>query len=290
MHLAVLTFAFDPVLRFGGGVSVRIETLALAAVLFVGFALAARIGLLTPAVGPYVPAPTLRPDDLIFIAVGVVPGAVLGGRLGYVLAHFDYYSSHPQAIIDPSQGGLSLTLAVPFGILTGAIITRLIGAPVARWMHATAFPMLFVLAAGKLVGVLGATGQGQPSDLGWATAYVGSGPWASLAPGVASQPAQVYEAVAVAIAIVVLSTLSKLEPIARRDGALMFAALGLWAIARIAVGFVWRDPVVIGPLRVEQLLALLLLGLAVVGYIERAGAPFQAPTDVEEVTDPELLE
>jgi hypothetical protein len=49
---AVITFSFDPVLALGSGASVRIETLALAVVLFAGLVLAARIGQLTPAVGP----------------------------------------------------------------------------------------------------------------------------------------------------------------------------------------------------------------------------------------------
>src|SRR6185436_21100507 len=117
------------------------------------------IGSRTPSIGPYVPAPGLRVDDLVFGVVGAVPGAIVGGRLGAVLDHFDYYRTNAAAIVDPNQGGLTLTLAVPFGLLTGAVIARLLGAPVARWLHATALPLLFVLAAGKLVGVLGATGQ-----------------------------------------------------------------------------------------------------------------------------------
>ena len=140
MAVGVLTFAFDPVVKLGDSASVRIETIVIAIVLLAGLILAARIGQLTPAAGPYVPAPGLRADDLLFIAVGVVPGALLGGRLGYVLDHLDYYRSNPGVITDFSQGGLNLTLAVPLGILTGAIIARLIGAPVARWLHATAFP------------------------------------------------------------------------------------------------------------------------------------------------------
>ena len=35
----------------------------------------------------------LRADDLLFIAVAAIPGAVAGGRLGYWLLHYDYYSS-----------------------------------------------------------------------------------------------------------------------------------------------------------------------------------------------------
>ena len=36
----------------------------------------------------------------------------------------------------------------------------------------------------------------------------------------------------------------------------MFAAIGLWAIARFFVTFTWRDPSVFGPFRMEQLLDL----------------------------------
>jgi phosphatidylglycerol:prolipoprotein diacylglycerol transferase len=278
---AVITLAFDPVLKLTDTSSVRYETIALAGVLLVGLVLAAWVGRLTPAVGPYVPGPGLRGDDLIFIVVGAVPGAIVGGRLGYVLVHLDYYLTHSAAIVDPTQGGLELTLAVPLGILTGAIIARLVGAPVTRWMHAIALPLLFVLAAGKLVGVLGANGQGSPSDLPWATAYLGPGPWDSLVAEIPSHPAQVYEAVLGLITIIGLATASRLEFVNRRDGAALYAALGLWAIGRFVIAFTWRDPVIVGPLRAEQLLLLLVVAIAAGGLFERRRAPLQAPIEPE---------
>jgi prolipoprotein diacylglyceryltransferase len=277
--LGVITLAFDPVVELGETSSVRLETIALAVVLFLGLILAARMASITPSIGPYVPPPGLRLDDLVFILVGAVPGAIAGGRLGYVLDHLGYYSNNPAAILDPAQGGLTLTLAVPLGILTGGFIARLLGAPVGRWLHAAAFPLLFVLAASKLIGVLGATGQGTPSDLPWATAYAGEGPWGSLAAEIASHPAQVYEAILVGLAIAGLAAAARIEVIARRDGAAMFAAVGLWAIARFIVAFTWRDPSTFGPLRMEQLLDLALLAVAGLGLLERARAPLAAPVE-----------
>ena len=279
MPLGVITLAFDPVVELSETSSVRVETIALAVVLFLGLVLAARMALITPSIGPYVPAPGLRFDDLVFILVGAVPGAIAGGRLGYVLDHLGYYRDNPAAILDPAQGGLTLTLAVPLGILTGGFIARLLGAPVGRWLHAAAFPLLFVLAAGKLIGVLGATGQGAPSDLPWATAYAGAGPWGSLAAEIASHPAQVYEAILVGLAIAGLAAAGRIEVIARRDGAAMFAAIGLWAIARFLVAFTWRDPTVLGPFRMEHLLDLGLLAVAGLGLLERARAPLAAPVE-----------
>lgn len=275
----MIPLAFDPVLELSETASVRLETIVLALVLFLGLVLAARIGSVTPTVGPYVPAPGLRFDDLVFSVVGAVPGAVAGGRLGYVLDHLEYYRANPTAILDPMQGGLTLTLAVPFGIITGGFIARLLGAPVGRWLHATTLPLLFVLAGGKLAGVLGATGQGAPSNLPWATAYLGPGPWGALAAEIASHPSQVYEAILVGLAIAAIAALGRVEVIARRDGAAMFAGLILWASARFLVAFTWRDPAVLGPLRIEQLLALGVIAGALLGLLERWRAPLEAPVE-----------
>lgn len=285
--IAAITLGFDPVLRLSETASVRYETIAVAIVVFLGLVLAARIASQTPARLPFVPAPGLRVDDLAFIAIGSVPGAIVGGRLGYVLDHLDFYRANPNAILDPASGGLSLTLAVPLGILTGALIARLLGAPVGRWMHALALPLLFALGMGKLVGVLGATGQGAPSDLAWATSYPGAGPWGSLAPEIPAHPSQVYEAIAVVAAITLLFILGRFEPIARRDGAALFAALALWSIARLAVGTTWRDPAVVGPLRMEQALALAVLGIGLVGFVERWRTPVRTGVPERlEVTSP----
>ena len=231
---------------------------------------------LTPAIGPFVPAPGLRADDLMFIVVGAVPGALIGGRLGYVLVHLDYYREHPAAIADPTQGGLELTLAVPLGILTGALIARLAGAPVTRWMHAIALPLLFVLAAGKLVGVLGANGQGSAADLPWATAYRGPGPWDSLAAEIPSHPAQVYEAMLGLITIIGLAAASRLvrQPPRRRGPVRGPRAVGDRAVRdRVHLA----RPRIAGPLRPSRSCSCSWRSSAAVGLFERRRAPLQAP-------------
>jgi prolipoprotein diacylglyceryltransferase len=255
-------FAFDPVVRLGDSASVRIETVALAIVLFVGLLLAARAASTSPV--------PLRLDDLAFMVVGAVPGAIFGGRLGYVLDHLSYYSANPSALADPAQGSLTLTLAVPFGILTASVVARLLGAPISRWMHALVPSLLFTLAAGKLIGVLGGSGQGTPVDGPWATAYLGAGPWGSLVADVPSHPSQVYEAIVVAVIVVAMALITRLPSVRRDNGSALFAALGLWALARFSVAFTWRDAAVLGPLRMEQILLIGVALVCLVGLVLRA--------------------
>jgi phosphatidylglycerol:prolipoprotein diacylglycerol transferase len=262
MSLAVISLAFDPVVRLGG-FEVRAQTVLLALILLAGLLLAARIGHLTPQPGPYVPPPPLRPDDIPFLVLGIVPGAVIGGRLEYVLVHLDYYLANPAAIADPGQGSLGLALAVGGGALGGIVIGRLVGAPTGRWMHALVLPLLFVLAAGKLTSVLAGEGQGMPSDLWWATSYTGPGPWASLAPEVASHPSQVYEAIATTAVIILVGIGLRLGAFGRRNGAALLAGIGLWGIGRAVVAFTWRDAPVTGPFLAEHV----VLAVVVVGCI-----------------------
>lgn len=283
---AVIQLSFDPVLHIGDSASVRLATVALAVVLFIAILLAAWIAARTPADGPYVPPPGLRPDDLLFIAVGAVPGAVVAGRVGYVLLHADFYLAQPAAIVDPTQGSLSLSLVPLGGLLSAAVIVRLIEAPLGRWMHVAAVPMLFALALGKLAGVLSAAGQGAPSALGWATAYEGSGPWDSLAPGLPSHPSQAYEGIALLVVLAVLVVALARGAFAKRDGRAFLFAIAAWAAVRAGVATTWRDDRVAGPLRAEQLIDLgvvfvCLVALAAVAWRDRASTPRVVRRDVQ---------
>lgn len=256
MSVAVITLEFDPILRLADGVLVRWQTVALVAVVLAGLVLT---GLIARREG-------LRPDDLLFIAVAVVPGAVIGGRLGYVLLHLDYYGANKAAIVDPGQGSLELGLAILGGLISGSYVAALLGAPIGPWLRAAALPLLFMIGAGKLAMVLGGAGQGKPATDPWAVAFLGPGPWGSLAPEVAAHPSQVYEGVA-ALAIVLLLTLVLAAGWLRRpDGRLFYLALGALGLARAAVSSTWRETAVLGPLTAGGVIAL-FLAIAAAGVL-----------------------
>jgi phosphatidylglycerol:prolipoprotein diacylglycerol transferase len=201
--------------------------------------------------------PGLDREVLLYLLLGAVPGALVGGRIGYVLTHLDYYAEHPSEVLDLGSGSLELTLAVLGGTLSAAVVARMFRAPVRRWLHAAAVPLLVGIGLGKLAMVLDASGQGIESSLPWATAYAGPGPWASLGPAIPSHPAQVYEALAalgagalLAIAVVGAGRFR------RQDGALFLAALTFWTLSRAVVAITWRDALVVGSLGAAQLLSL----------------------------------
>lgn len=246
MPIAVIAFDFDPLLRLAEGLVVRWQTVALAAAIATTLVLAALIAR----------RDGLRAEDLLFIAVGIVPGAVIGGRIGYVLLHLEYYTANPGSILDPGLGAMELALGVVGGLLSGSCVASLLGAPVGRWRQAAALPLLFVLGVGKLTMILGGAGQGTPSSATWATAFLGPGPWGSLAPALPSEPSQAYEAVATLAILVVLMLALWFGAFARRDGRVLFGGIALWAFARAAIATTWRDEAVVGGLNMGALIAI----------------------------------
>ena len=268
MPTAVIAFDFDPFLHVGDGV-VRWETLGIAAAIFVALILAG-IGARTME---------LRTDDMLFVVLGVVPGAVIGGRLGYVLLHPMFFTARPTAILDPVVGSLELGLAVVGGALTGGIVAALLDGAVGRWFHIAALPVLVAIGVGKLATMLGGRGQGVPSDAPWATAYIGTGPWGSLAPEVPSVPAQALEGLATLGVLVLVMGVLAVPGLRRPDGRAFLVAVGLWALIRAIVASSWRDPIVAGPFRMEQLIDLAIVTGCMVGIVLLVLRERPAPQD-----------
>lgn len=267
MPTAVIVFDFDPYLHVGDGV-VRWETLGIAGAIFAAILLAAlgarRLD--------------LRADDLLFVVLGIVPGAVIGGRIGYIFLHPEFFGASPGAILDPGVGSLELGLAVVGGALSGGVVAALIGGSVGAWFTIAALPVLVVIGAGKLAMVLGGTGQGQPWNGNFATAYLGEGPWGSLAPALPSHPSQAYEGVATLVVLAVVIMALAIPAMRRPDGRAFFLAVGLWAVVRSIIVTTWRDPISAGPFRTEQILALLIAIACLAGFVGliRRGGPSSA--------------
>jgi len=276
---AVLAFDFDPLWHLGDG-GVRWETAAVAVAIFASIVLA---GVAARSSG-------LRVDDLLFVILGIVPGAVVGGRLGYVLLHPAFFTGQPGRILDPGLGSLELTVAVVGGAVTGSLVALLLDGRPGPWLRVATFPMLLVLGAGKLAMVAGGSGQGLPTSAEPATAYLGAGPWGSLGPAIPSIPSQALEAGATAVAIIVVVVASLVPALRRPDGRLFLLGLAGWAIARGIVASTWRDPVVAGPLRAEQVIdavvAIASIGLAVVLIGVHRGQPELAVASADRQFDP----
>jgi phosphatidylglycerol:prolipoprotein diacylglycerol transferase len=261
--IAVITLEFDPLLHLTDDLALRWQAVAIAAVVLAGLVLA---GWLARRDG-------LRADDLLFMAVAAVPGALVGGRLGYVILHLEFYGANKALILDPAQGSLELGLGVVGGVASASYVALLLGAPIGRWARVVAPSLLLILGAGKLAMLLGGAGQGQPDDATWAVAFGGPGPWGSLAPELPAHPSQAYEGIATLVVLAALTVVQAAGFLRQPDGRVLFLGLAGWALARSAISLTWRDASVLGDLNAGSLIALLVGLGALIGYAIRVVWP-----------------
>jgi prolipoprotein diacylglyceryltransferase len=285
-----LTFGFDPIVRIGD-LAVRWQALGIAGAVAVALVVAAfRAGRSGRASG----LPPLRRDDLLYLCLGALLGAVVGGRLFHGLAFLDVYGADPAALLDPARGSLSLLGAVLGGSLTSLYLSTLLDGAAGRWADVAAIPLLLALGLGKLAQFLGGGGQGAAWDGPWAVAFVGGRPWLSVSPGQPSHPSQVYEGLWALAGIPLMAFIAsavvarhvpgglrqagewataredRLQEVDRgrlRFGYVFLAALCWWLVGRVVVGSTWRDDRLVGPLNAEQGMALAVLVLLLVGWL-----------------------
>lgn len=251
---AVIELDFDPWLHVGSWL-LRWEAIAIAAVIVVSLLLFRR------SVGRSVG--NAHTDDVVFVILAALPGAVVGGRLVHGLDFLAAYSAAPSALLDLGRGSLSLVGAVGGGVLSAAYVCRLLGFAPARWLDAAAEPLLLAIGLGKLAMALGGAGQGAAYDGPLATTYTGFG-WVSAAAGTPAHPSQIYEGVWVLVGALLLLLLTR--GAAERwpgSGRRFLAAICWWLTGRLVIGFTWRDERVLGPFNAEQLATAALLVLAV---------------------------
>lgn len=263
---AVIEVAFDPLVRVGE-MTLRWQTIGVTAAALLALAVTAiAMSDEPPQRGGAAERRSLRLEDLGYMVLASVPGAVIGGRMVHGIVFWAAYEDDPVRLLDPSLGSLSLLGAVLGGALTAAYLARLLNAPIGRWADVAAVPLLLALALGKVAQFLGGSGQGAPFAGPWAVAFVGEGPWVSANPQLPSHPAQLYEAGWLLIGVVLLVSVAAGTRAERQaqPGWLFLAALIVFLLGRLLVGFVWRDERLVGLLNVEQALALVTLVVVVV--------------------------
>ncbi len=269
--IGTLQLLFDPLASIGG-ISLRWDALALAAVLLV--AMGAWVLRLRSALGP-----ALRFDDVCFVLLGAIPGAVVGGRLVHILDFADVYLVKPLTMLDLGRGSASLVGAVIGGALSAAYICRLLGGKVGVWADAAAIPLLMAIGLGKLALVLGGAGQGAPTDGSLGVAYTGVGPWRSIDAAIPAYPSQVLEGAWALLGIPVILVLERMVRLGGRGGRgiSFLLALAWWLGGRVAVAVTWRDDRIVGSLGAEGLATAVALGLVIVAIAVMWRPPVRTP-------------
>ena len=188
-------------------------------------------------------------DFLTIFMVGMV-AAILGARAYYVLFEFPYYLQNPGEIIAIWHGGL----AVHGGII-GGTIAMLIGC---RHYHISFWQFVDIMAPFMVLGqAIGRWGNFFNQEAYGYEVDPAAVPWAMWIDGAYRHPTFLYESCWDLLVFVILLLLMRQAWIRRGEIALSY--LMLYSMGRVIIEGFRTDSLMLGPLRMAQVMSLLLM-------------------------------
>lgn len=177
-----------------------------------------------------------------FILV-IIPSALVGARLWYVLFNLDYYLDNPMSIINVREGGLAIQGGVIFGAIAGAIFAKMKGKSFWELADMVAPGLILAQAIGRWGNYANGEAHGGPTDL----------PWAIEVGGEMVHPTFLYESLWNVLVFVILMFVMKRQKFTGQ----IFLLYGiLYSIGRYFVEGLRTDSLMIGSFRTAQLLSI----------------------------------
>ena len=209
-------------------------------------------------------------DDFLSIFMMIVVGAVLGARSYYVIFQWPYYSQHPGEMIAIWHGGLAI-----HGGLIGGVLAIILGCryyKISFWQFADIMAPFVILgqAIGRWGNYFNQEAYGYEADLS-------AVPWAMWIDGAYRHPTFLYESCWDLFVFFILLFLARQAWVHRGEIALSY--LMLYSMGRVVIEGFRTDSLMLGPLRMAQVMSLLLVSgaLLVMLYRRKTGKAEERP-------------
>lgn len=188
-------------------------------------------------------------DDFLFL---VLPAALIGARLWFVLFNLDYYTANPGKIIAVWEGGLAIHGGVLAGIAVALIWTRVKKLNFFRFADIASPALILGQAIGRWANYVNQEAYGIPTDL----------PWAMFIASEYRHPTFLYESLWNLLIFFALYYYLGTRPKSGRVFALYLIG---YSVGRFFIEALRTDSLMLGPFRTAQILSLVMVaaGLAI---------------------------
>lgn len=196
----------------------------------------------------------LRSEDVLDLALFMLPIGIIGARIYYVVFSWDYYSNYPLEIFDMRGGGLAIHGGLLLGAFTGYLVCKYKRISFLK-MSDLIFPAVALAQAiGRWGNFFNSEAHGAHTNL----------PWAIIVNGDHVHPTFLYESIWCLIIFFILSSLYKKEHF---EGQILCLYGILYSIERLIVEGLRTDSLMLGFLRQAQLISIAILIISVILYI-----------------------
>ena len=195
-------------------------------------------------------------DDVLDIAIWMLPISVIGARLYYVIFNLDMYHSLAEAI-NIRNGGLAIHGGLIFGIATIVILCKHKKIDPFKVLDLTIPSVALAQAIGRWGNFFNGEAHGGPTDL----------PWGILVDGVKVHPTFLYESIWCLLLFVFLLWFAKNK---QTFSGQIIALYGiLYSAERFCVEALRTDSLMIGSFKQAQVLSIVVIIGCTIFYIWR---------------------
>ncbi|HUM16558.1 MAG TPA: prolipoprotein diacylglyceryl transferase [Candidatus Nitrosotalea sp.] len=206
----------------------------------------------------------LDPESLLKAGELALLGGLIGARLYYVMFNLDYYSQYPGKIFAVWEGGLAIHGGVVAGVLVGGLYAWRRHLPLRQFLDVAAPSLALGQAIGRWGNFFNEEAFGRPTDLPWKLFISPPNRPLQYAQSEYFHPTFLYESLWDLIVFLLLY-LTLRDRLKRAPGALFLAYLGLYSLGRLFTEGLRTDPLMLGSLRIAQIVSLVGMAVAAVG-------------------------
>jgi len=192
--------------------------------------------------------------DMLLLAI---PVGLLGARLYYVVFNWSQYAGDWRNALNFRQGGMAIHGGVVGGLLVGYLYTRYRKVNFWKWADIVAPSLILAQAIGRWGNFVNQEAYGVPTDL----------PWAMYIAGEYRHPTFLYESLWNLVVFALLYWVLSNKRFNGQVAALY--AIG-YSLGRLWIEGLRTDSLMLGPLRVAQLVSLGLIAAGVWLYKSQA--------------------
>jgi len=214
----------------------------------------------------------VNPDLLGDLAIWLVIGAIPAARLYYVLFQWSEYANHPEQIIAIWQGGIAIHGAIIGGVVAALIFARLKRVSFWQLSDLVAPSLILGQALGRWGNFFNSEAFGDPTDLPWKLFIPPDRRPPEYANYAYFHPTFLYESLWDLMVFGLLLTLFfrglKGKP-QLKIGTITLVYAITYSIGRFWIEGLRTDSLMLGPLRIAQVVSLveILLGLAGLAWL-----------------------
>ena len=204
--------------------------------------------------------------DMVLFAV---PAGLLGSRLFFVMFNWSYYAADLPSILNIREGGLAIHGGIFGGVLAGILYTRYRRVNFWQWADIAAPSLILAQAIGRWGNYFNEEAYGYPT----------TGPWAMFIAGEYRHPTFLYESLWNLGVLALLLWVLKRKKFHGQIAALY--GIG-YSVGRFWIEALRMDSFMVGPLRVAQIVSVVLIVAGGAFYYVQSRRLSEGPANTQE--------